>query len=443
MNVLRSIRLIPKNDSELARLSGEPGEIFLDKNDNSLRIFNGKKSGGFALLRADLSNLESSGTSNEVNFGAKTLIASGFQGTLTGNVTGNVTGQVSDLSNLSINSLGDVDTTTAVTGQVMYFDGTNWKGTTLSSSFNGGTIANPLIINNATDSSGTNQGSLTTTGGVGIAKNLYVGGTASVVSGFSITNGNLSITGDITTVNNVTIATSASVKSQGDIKFYDANNTNYIGISAPTNVTTDISFTLPGTLGTVGQVLTTNGAGVMSWSTVSGGGGGGSSNPPGGIATSIQFNDNNSFGGSATLTFDSAQDLLTVPDLTATGTISGSISSSSVTITGGAVDNTPIGDTTRSTGKFTTVAANDTATFTKGTNSTSSTTGTVVVTGGVGVSQDVVVGGAVAVNTTITATGNIVANSNVLIDAAPSAINHASNKQYVDTRSLAMAIAMS
>ena len=442
MSVLRSIRLIPKNDSELARLSGEPGEIFLDKNDNSLRIFNGKKSGGFALLRADLSNLESSGTSNEVNFGAKTLIASAFQGALTGNVTGNVTGQVSDISNLSINGLSDVDTTTAVTGQVMYFDGTNWKGTTLSSSFNGGTIANPLIINNATESSGVGVGSLTTTGGVGIAKNLYVGGTASVVSGFSITGGNLSITGDITTVNNVTIATSASVKSQGNIKFYDANNTNYIGISAPTNVASDISFTLPGTLGTSGQVLTTNGAGVTSWATVSGGGGGGA-NPPGGITTSIQFNDNNSFGGSATFTYDSVLDLITVPDLTATGTISGSISSSSVTITGGAVDNTPIGDTTRSTGKFTTVAANDTATFTKGTNSTSSTTGTVVVTGGVGVSQDVVVGGAVAVNTTITATGNIVANSNVLIDAAPSAINHASNKQYVDTRSLAMAIAMS
>lgn len=443
MSVLRSIRLIPKNDSELSRLSGEPGEIFLDKNDNSLRIFNGKKSGGFALLRADLSNLESSGTSNEVNFGAKTLIASAFEGTLTGNVTGNVTGQVSDLSNLSINSLGDVDTSAAVTGQVMYYDGTNWRGTTLSSSFNGGSIANPLLINNVADSSGTNSGALQTLGGAGIAKNLYVGGTASVVSGFSITNGNLSITGDITTVNNVSIATSASVKSQGNIKFYDANNTNFIGISAPANVTADISFTLPGVLGTAGQVLTTNGLGGMSWTTVSGGGGGGSSNPPGGVATSIQFNDNNSFGGAASFTFDSVLDVVTVPDLTSTGTISGSISSSSVAITGGAIDSTPIGDTTRSTGKFTTVAANDVATFNKGTNSTSSTTGTVVVTGGIGVSQDVVIGGAVAVNTTITATGNIVANSNVLIDAAPSAVNHASNKQYVDTRSLAMAIAMS
>jgi hypothetical protein len=52
----------------------------------------------------------------------------------------------------------------------------------------------------------------------------------------------------------------------------------------------------------------------------------------------------------------------------------------------GSVQNTPIGSTTASTGAFTTLTSNAATTFTAGTASTTTTTGTVVVTGGVGVS---------------------------------------------------------
>jgi hypothetical protein len=55
------------------------------------------------------------------------------------------------------------------------------------------------------------------------------------------------------------------------------------------------------------------------------------------------------------------------------------------TITGGSIDNTPIGATTRSTGAFTTLTSNGATTFTSSTASSSSTTGAVVVTGGVGI----------------------------------------------------------
>ena len=55
---LRSIRLIPKDTSELERSSGEPGEIFIDKSDLTLKIFDGRTRGGVALLKADLSNIE-------------------------------------------------------------------------------------------------------------------------------------------------------------------------------------------------------------------------------------------------------------------------------------------------------------------------------------------------------------------------------------------------
>lgn len=88
--------------------------------------------------------------------------------------------------------------------------------------------------------------------------------------------------------------------------------------------------------------------------------------------------------------------------------------SSNVSITGGAtsitpssfslnpggsgsnIDNVNIGLTTRSTGAFTTLAANAAVTFTANTSSSSSSTGTLVVTGGIGVSGNLNAGGNVS-----------------------------------------------
>jgi len=43
----------------------------------------------------------------------------------------------------------------------------------------------------------------------------------------------------------------------------------------------------------------------------------------------------------------------------------------------------------------------------------------------------------------LTVTNNITANANVVVAQAPSATTHATNKQYVDARSAAMAVALS
>ena len=64
------------------------------------------------------------------------------------------------------------------------------------------------------------------------------------------------------------------------------------------------------------------------------------------------------------------------------------------TITGGSINNTPIGASTRSSGAFTTLAANGAVTFTASTASSSSTTGALVVTGGVGVGGNIYGAGA-------------------------------------------------
>ena len=67
----------------------------------------------------------------------------------------------------------------------------------------------------------------------------------------------------------------------------------------------------------------------------------------------------------------------------------------SATITGGSVNNTTIGATTRSTGAFTSLAANGAVTFTQNVSSTTTGSGPLIVTGGVGISENLSIGGAI------------------------------------------------
>jgi hypothetical protein len=66
----------------------------------------------------------------------------------------------------------------------------------------------------------------------------------------------------------------------------------------------------------------------------------------------------------------------------------------SPTISGGSINNATIGATTASTGAFTTLTSNDATTFTASTASSSSTTGAVIITGGVGVGGSIYGSGA-------------------------------------------------
>ena len=63
-------------------------------------------------------------------------------------------------------------------------------------------------------------------------------------------------------------------------------------------------YQLPITDGTSGQVIMTDGAGNLTFSSVSGGGGGGGSASPAGSDTEIQINNNGALGASSNLTFD-------------------------------------------------------------------------------------------------------------------------------------------
>ena len=65
--------------------------------------------------------------------------------------------------------------------------------------FNGGTVTNPIYINNSANATSTSSGALYTTGGVGITQNLYVGGAATVVGVSNVAG--LNATGILTVTN--------------------------------------------------------------------------------------------------------------------------------------------------------------------------------------------------------------------------------------------------
>jgi hypothetical protein len=70
--------------------------------------------------------------------------------------------------------------------------------------------------------------------------------------------------------------TTLTLNATGEMRFADTDSSNYVGFKAPGTVSANKIWTLPATDGTSGQLLSTNGSGVLSWVNDSTGGGGGS-----------------------------------------------------------------------------------------------------------------------------------------------------------------------
>jgi len=87
----------------------------------------------------------------------------------------------------------------------------------------------------------------------------------------SITGLSTTATGTVLTLSDSANTTTVNliIDNQKEIRFREttANGTNYIALKAPASVSADLTFTLPATDGTNGQVLTTNGSGVLSFAT--------------------------------------------------------------------------------------------------------------------------------------------------------------------------------
>ena len=91
----------------------------------------------------------------------------------------------------------------------------------------------------------------------------------------SITGLSTTATGTVLTLSDSANTTTVNLilDNQKEIRFREttANGTNYIALKAPASVSADLTFTLPATDGTNGQVLSTNGSGVLSFTTPSAG----------------------------------------------------------------------------------------------------------------------------------------------------------------------------
>lgn len=137
-------------------------------------------------------------------------------------------------------------------------------------------------------------------------------------------------TGDVTVYGgNVTL------NAQSDLRFADSDSSNWVAFQAPATVASNVTWTLPGTDGTSGQLLSTNGSGTLSWT-----GSGGTKIEVGN--TKAEVTDTGSNGkfavtveGVESLTVNSdGTTTLTPSNIIKSGTAVASTSGTSITFTG-------------------------------------------------------------------------------------------------------------
>jgi len=85
-------------------------------------------------------------------------------------------------------------------------------------------------------------------------------GSQNVVTTGTVNSAGGTFTGDVT------------LNAQSGIRFADSDSSNWLAFRAPATVASNLTWTLPGADGTPGQVLSTDGAGTLNWSTPSAGG---------------------------------------------------------------------------------------------------------------------------------------------------------------------------
>lgn len=193
-----------------------------------------------------------------------------------------------------------------------------------------------------------------------MSRRITTGEVGGAVGGLNVTNTTLTTADNVDIIVNprgvgrFVIQGNAQLQSQGDLRFGDADSSNYVGFQAPATVSSNVLWTLPATDGSNNQLLTTNGSGILSFSTAS-----------------VSIVDN---------TTDAAQHYPTFTTAT-----SGVITQARVSST--KLQYQPSTGSLRLLGN---------------TASSSTTTGTLIVTGGMGISAAVFIGGNVDVAGSLT-----------------------------------------
>ena len=63
------------------------------------------------------------------------------------------------------------------------------------------------------------------------------------------------------------VAGDAQLNAQGDLRFGDADSSNWVAFQGASTIAANVTWTLPSADGSNGQALTTNGSGTLSWVT--------------------------------------------------------------------------------------------------------------------------------------------------------------------------------
>ena len=278
-------------------------------------------------------------------------------------------------------------------------------------------------ITDSTQSTSTSTGAFQVVGGVGVGKNMWVGGLGNIAGDLTI-GGNLVVNGQTARLNTQTL----------DI---DDNNIDLGSITSGTISATGTLGTVSGTgpwTSTITNMASTNNLIVGAPVTATAGGGSFGTSGTVLVASIVS-------SSSITVTKTGGTTLVagTVTNITTTGPADSSADGGGLTLFGTTnktfkwlastgrwttntgfeatvIDNTPIGSNTRAAGAFTTLASNAQVTMTGNTSSSSFGTGQLVVTGGVGVSENVYVNGNVVVTNSVssanlTSTGVITHNT--------------------------------
>ena len=71
-------------------------------------------------------------------------------------------------------------------------------------------------------------------------------------------------------ISSLSITTSVTLKGQGNLVFKDSDSSHSVSLQAPTTIASNYTLTMPTGDGSNGQVLTTDGSGGLSFTTISG-----------------------------------------------------------------------------------------------------------------------------------------------------------------------------
>jgi hypothetical protein len=114
----------------------------------------------------------------------------------------------------------------------------------------------------------------------------------------------------VTTSGNIeTTGGEVNVKARGQVRFFESDNGQFVALRAPSTVASNVTFNLPASDGTSGQVIQTDGAGSLTFVDAASGGGGGGT---GGFFTST-ITTHPGAGGDEDLATGPSDDTLETP----------------------------------------------------------------------------------------------------------------------------------